>query len=119
MKEEKRNIVKELSLEFSIKILDFVGKNSNKKTALNPNQIVRSGTSIGAMIREAQEAESRKDFIHKLKIAFKEAEETEYWLILFASEYQSPEILDLKYRLVEIKKLLSKIISSSIRNEKK
>jgi len=80
------------------------------------NQILKSGTSIGANIREAQNAESKADFIHKMKIAAKEADETEYWLLLcqFSKNYPFDENLlkDLK----EIIIILSKIISTSKNN---
>ena len=77
------------------------------------NQLFRSGTSIGANIREAQNAESKADFIHKMKIAAKEADETEYWLLLCkdSKNYLSPNALfdDIN----SINKILSKIISST------
>jgi four helix bundle protein len=58
-------------------------------------QLFKSGTSIGANVREAQDAESKADFIHKMKIAYKEAEETQYWLSLckYSSDYPKPEKL--------------------------
>ncbi|MCX6266262.1 MAG: four helix bundle protein, partial [Bacteroidetes bacterium] len=67
----------------------------------------------GANIREAQNAESKPDFIHKLKIAAKEADETEYWLLLckHSQSYPSPE--QLIEKIISLKKLLSKIISTS------
>jgi len=78
------------------------------------SQIFRSGTSIGANIREAQNAESKKDFIHKFKISAKEADELEYWLKLCqASEhYPNPNdklLKDLKSVIL----IISKIVSSS------
>ena len=58
-------------------------------------QLLRSGTAIGALIREAERAESKKDFIHKLAIATKEANETEYWILLLKeSKFFSPELSD-------------------------
>ena len=58
-------------------------------------QIIRSGTSIGAMVREAEYAESKADFIHKLNIALKEANETEYWLdILFETQYLDKKLYE-------------------------
>jgi four helix bundle protein len=76
-------------------------------------QLFRSGTSVGANIREAQEAESKADFIHKMKIAAKEARETHFWLLLckHAKNYPIPqELLD---KLAEIRKILCAIIYSS------
>ena len=77
------------------------------------NQLLKSGTSIGANIKEAQNAESKNDFIHKLKIALKEVDETEYWLLLckHAKDYPSPEFLIEK--LISISKVLNKIVATS------
>jgi len=77
------------------------------------NQLFRCGTSIGANVREAQGAESKVDFIHKCKIAYKEAEETEYWLLLcqFSKNYPFEEALLLSVE--NIKRILGKIISTS------
>ena len=77
------------------------------------NQLLKSGTSIGANIRESQNAESKDDFIHKLKIAAKEADETEYWLLLCQYSKNYPDTIELQNKLVSIKKLLSRIISTS------
>ena len=79
----KRSILREKSYAFSLRILklhDFIIRES-RAFAL-ANQIVRSGTSIGANIMEASQAESKSDFVHKLAISNKEAFETEYWLSL-------------------------------------
>lgn len=77
------------------------------------NQLLKSGTSIGANVKEAQNAESKVDFIHKLKIAAKETEETEYWLVLckLSESYPNPDILEDKLHVIS--KILSKIIASS------
>lgn len=74
---------------------------------------MRSGTSIGANVREAQHAESTADFIHKLKIAAKEAEETEYWLLLCKYSIHYPINENLLSKIKEIQKILTKIIYSS------
>ena len=76
-------------------------------------QIMRSGISIGANIREAQNAESLKDFIHKMKIAAKESDETEYWLLLAENSDNYPKPGDLVSKCIDISKILSKIISTS------
>jgi four helix bundle protein len=73
--------------------------------------LLKSGTSIGANVREAQNAESRLDFVHKLKIAAKEAEETEYWLLLCEKSSSYPTTNNLITSLISIKKLLNAIIS--------
>lgn len=77
---------------------------------------MRCGTSIGANVHEAQNPESRADFIHKLKIAAKEADETEYWLLLckFAESYPfQEEILE---NLQDIKRIINKIINTAKSN---
>jgi len=79
---------------------------------------LKSGTSIGANIREAQNAHSRNDFISKCVIAMKEADETEYWLLLCEKSPNYPNPEELLLKILSIKKLLSKIISSSIKNRK-
>jgi four helix bundle protein len=84
----------------------------NRKYNLS-NQLFRSGTSIGANIREAQNAESKADFIHKFKIAAKEADETEYWLLLCNQSKHYPNTDKLLEQLLSIQKIISKIIGSS------
>ena len=78
-------------------------------------QVLRSGTAIGAMIREAEQGESKADFVHKLAIALKEANETEYWLdLLFHSEYIEQKSYDsINVDTKELIKLLVSIIKTS------
>ena len=76
-------------------------------------QLLKSGTSIGANVREAQNAESKEDFVHKMKIAAKEADETEYWLLLCNRSGTHPNCDDLLAECLSIIRVLSKIISSS------
>ena len=90
----------------------------NLKKYIIAKQLLRSGTSIGANIRESQSAESRTDFIHKLKIAAKEADETEYWLLICKHSKNYPDSDILLKNLHEIIKVLSKIISTSKRKNK-
>jgi len=77
------------------------------------NQLFKSSTSIGANVREAQNAESKADFIHKFKIAIKEVDETEYWLALCSELYDHSELTVLTEQLIEIQKIINKIISTS------
>jgi four helix bundle protein len=81
------------------------------------NQLMRSGTSVGAMITEAQSAESRLDFIHKFKMADKEARETLYWLNILKNVDRSGDQEKLRHALKEIQKLLHCIISASRKQE--
>lgn len=110
---EKKNVIVEKSFEFALKIIEYAEELENKKKYVIARQLLKSGTSIGANIREAQSAESKADFIHKLKISAKEAEETEYWLLLckHSKSYPIPE--NLFPLLNEIQKLLSSIIFTS------
>lgn len=108
----------EKTLDFAVKIVRL-GQllNSEKKEYIISKQVVRSGTNPGAMVREARNAESAMDFIHKLGIAQKEAGETEYWLqILNRTDYISKdEFLTLSDEINQIMKM----IRSSILTKKK
>ena len=80
------------SMDFAVSIINLVKELKQKKESVISNQIGRSGTSIGANIREAQYAHSKNDFIAKLQIALKEANETGYWLeLLFQTDYIEEE----------------------------
>ncbi len=106
------NIIVELSFNFALAIVKEVENLQTNKHFVISNQLLKAGTSIGANVRESQAAESKQDFIHKLKIAAKEAEETDYWLLLCEkSGYLIDESLIDK--CLSIRKILSKIISSS------
>jgi four helix bundle protein len=85
---------------------------ASKKQVLS-RQIMRAGTSIGANSFEAQHAESKADFIHKIKIAAKEADETQYWLLLCCQSKKYPDCTELLQKLEEITKVLNKILSSA------
>jgi four helix bundle protein len=110
---EKKNVILEKSFEFALAIIEFSEELENHKKFVIARQLLKSGTSIGANIREAQGAESKLDFIHKLKVAAKEADETEYWLLLCHHSNSYPFNESLLQKLMEIQKLLSAIISSS------
>ena len=109
----KENLIVTLTFQFSLDVVTFVEMlEANRKYAV-ANQLIRSGTSIGANVREAQNAESRADFINKLKIAAKEAEETDYWLEICQQSKSYPNCEELLAQVLSIKKILSKIIASS------
>ncbi len=103
------------SFQFSIDIIEYTEILTSLKKYNLANQLFRSGTSIGAMVREAQSPESLKDFVHKLKIAAKEAEESKYWLELAerSVHYPSPSKEILINPLTEVQKLLSSIIKTA------
>ena len=80
--------LRELSVAFSVDIIELVKYLKSNKESIISNQIGRSGTSIGANIHEAQYAQGKKDFVSKLEIALKEASETGYWLeLLYRTKY--------------------------------
>ncbi len=109
----KENLIIKITFQFALDIVKFVELlESNRKYAV-ANQLIKSGTSIGANVREAQNAESKADFIHKLKIAAKEADETEYWLEICDQSESYPNCTELLKQILSIKKVLSKIIASS------
>ena len=84
----KENKLTELSMGFSVDIINLVKLLKSNHESIISNQIGRSATSIGANIHEAQYAQGKKDFISKLEIALKEANETGYWLeLLFRTKY--------------------------------
>ena len=105
-------LIVKLSFEFALKKIKYAAQLEIQKKFIIANQLLRSGTSIGANIREAQNAESKQDFIHKLKIAAKEADENEYWLLLCnASNY--PDCHDMINDVNILIKILSKIIATT------
>lgn len=114
MRNDKDNIVLKLTFDFALKIIAFSERLRGLKKIEMATQLFKSGTSIGANIREAQNAENKADFIHKFKIAAKEADETEYWLELCKTSdyYPTPEgiLFDDHKVIIEV---TSKIISSS------
>ncbi|MFD0834663.1 four helix bundle protein [Mariniflexile aquimaris] len=114
MRNDSDNLIVRLTFELALDVVSFSEKIRAGNRFEMASQIFRSGTSIGANIREAQNAESKRDFIHKFKIAAKEADELEYWLKLCkASEhYPNPDeklLNDLKSVIL----IVSKIISTS------
>jgi four helix bundle protein len=111
-KYQNNPILKE-TFEFSLLIVNYSEKLEKKRKFTIAKQIIRSGTSIGANVKEAQNAESKADFIHKMKIALKEADETEYWLFLCENLDSYPNSNQLIDKLNTIIKILNKIISSS------
>jgi four helix bundle protein len=80
---EKHNVIQDKSLIFAIRIVNlYKYLSETKKEYVLSKQLLRSGTAVGALVRESQNAESKADFTHKLSIAQKECDETIYWLIL-------------------------------------
>lgn len=115
MRSDKDNLIVKKVVDFGAKILDLSQRMEDKRQYVIARQICKSGTSIGANVWEAQNAESVADFIHKLKIAAKEADETYYWFEICKSNSKYEYDESLQNELLEIIKMLSKIISSSKR----
>jgi len=112
----RENVLKNKSFEFAVRIVNLYKYIiSEKKEYVLSKQLLRSGTAIGALHREAEQAESKKDFIHKLAIAQKECNESIYWLeLLFRTEYiNKSEFESINTDALELIKLLTSIIKSA------
>lgn len=107
------NVIVKLSFDFALVIIIMAEQLEVRRKYVIGNQLLKSGTSIGANIWEAQNAESKADFIHKMKIAAKECEETKYWLLLCKHSANYPECDNLIENIEVIQKVLNKIISTS------
>jgi four helix bundle protein len=110
---ETKNIIVEKTLHFSVEIIKFCELLETQKKFVIARQLLRSGISIGANVFEAQHAESKADFIHKMKIAVKEANETLYWLLLCERAEHYPVNINLKNSSEELIRIISKIIIST------
>ena len=111
----ENNVILKLTFDFALSIIDYCQKLDSEKKYVISKQLLRSGTSIGANCFEAQNSESKADFIHKMKVAAKEAEETQYWLLLCEFSESYPSVPELLSKQEEIGKVLSKILSTSKR----
>jgi four helix bundle protein len=109
------NPIVKLSFEFSLLLIEYCEILEEKKKFVIAKQLLRSGTSIGANVMEAQNCESKADFVHKMKIAAKETEETQYWLLLCSHSKNYPDCQFLLSKIEEISKILSAILSTSKR----
>ena len=117
-----KNVLRDKTFNFAIRIVNLYKYLCNdKKEFVLSKQLMRSGTSIGANVNEAQEAQSKNDFISKLSIALKEARESDYWLRLlketdYLTAQEAKSVLD---DLEELIKLLVSIIKSTKANMEK
>jgi four helix bundle protein len=112
----KDNLILEKSMAFSERIVKLYKYLSfEKKEYVMSKQLLRSGTSIGANIHEAVNAQSRKEFLSKMYIAFKEASETEYWILLMSktSYINKKQFESIFNDCIEIKKILNSIIKTT------
>nr|WP_210490502.1 four helix bundle protein [Rufibacter aurantiacus] len=99
---KKGNVIVAKSFDFALSIVQYSESLEELRKFVVANQFLKSGTSVGANVWEAQHAESRADFVHKLKIAAKEANETDYWLLLSKHSQQYPTIEDRLEKLLEL-----------------
>lgn len=112
----KNNVIKDKSFDFAIRIVKlYQYLSTEKKEFTLSKQLLRSGTSIGAMVREAEHAESKSDFIHKFAIAQKEANESVYWLeLLKATDYlNDKEFENINSDAIAILKLITSILKTT------
>jgi four helix bundle protein len=112
----KENVVKDKSFDFALRVVKLAKYlEGEKKEYVLSKQVLRSGTAIGALVREAEHAESKADFIHKMSIALKEANETSYWLeLMYQGEYIDKESFEsIRSDSEEIIKLLVAIVKTS------
>jgi four helix bundle protein len=112
----KENKIKSKSFSFAVRIVKLYQYLKNEKNEfVISKQLLKSGTSIGALIRESEHSESKSDFIHKLAIAQKETNESLYWLeLLFSTDIISKEQFEsINNDAVEIIKILTAIIKST------
>ncbi|WP_217359970.1 four helix bundle protein, partial [Anabaena sp. UHCC 0253] len=115
----KENIIKDKSFYFAVRIVNLYKYLSDQKREfVLSKQLLRSGTAIGALVREAEQAESKADFIHKLAISLKEANESDYWIELL---YKTDYLTEKEYKSInndnrELIRLLTSIIKTSRNN---
>jgi four helix bundle protein len=115
---KKKGPVYEKSFAFALRIVKLAKYLQEEKKELLSRQVLRSGTAIGALVREAEHAESKADFAHKMNIALKEANETLYWLeLLLQSEYITEQSFkSMQSDSEELVKLLVSIVKTTREN---
>jgi four helix bundle protein len=108
------NVVLEKSYVFALAVIELYQMMTQAKEFVLSKQLLRSGTSIGANVEEAQAAQSTNDFIHKLSIASKEARESRYWLRLLQRSQLCPfDYKPLMHQAEELVRLLTSIIKTT------
>ena len=114
MGNKEKNLIVDLTFKFALSIVEYSELLEEKRKFVVAKQLLRSGTSVGANVKEAQNAASAKDFLNKMRIAQKEAEETEYWLEICKHSKNYPDCEKLIEELTSILRVINKIISSTI-----
>jgi four helix bundle protein len=112
------NPIKTKSFEYALHIMRLYKDLESQKEFVISKQLLRSGTSIGANVQEALAAQSRKDFLHKMSIASKEARETLYWIdLLKASGWSKTDLADHRQKAHELVKLLTAIVKTTSKSD--
>jgi four helix bundle protein len=111
----KENLIREKSFQFALDIIALYKEMIKENEYVISKQLLRSGTSIGANIEEAQSGQSKKDFLSKMSIALKEARETKYWILLLEKSQLIKK--DYSMYLTEIEELI-KLLSSIVKSTK-
>ena len=122
MNSQRENIVMIKSYAFALRIIRlYKYLITEQKEYVLSKQVLRSGTAIGALVKEAEHAQSKADFLNKMNIALKEANETEYWLMLLKdSEYIDEKSFNsMQEESVELLKLLASIVKTTKENSNK
>lgn len=113
---ERKSIIQDKSFAFAIRIVKlYKHLTANQKEFVLSKQLLRSGTAVGALVREAQNAESKADFIHKLAIAQKECDESIYWIeLLKETEYLNvKEFESISLETTELLKMIRSAIMTT------
>lgn len=115
----KQNVVEAKSYQFALQIVNaYIFLSKKKQEYVLSKQLLRSGTAIGALVSESQFAQSKADFIHKLHIALKEANETRYWIrLLYDSNYITPKMYNsISPEIEELICIIASIVKTSKQN---
>ncbi len=112
------NIIRDKTYALALKTIEICDELDEKRCYTLSKQLLRSGTSIGASVRESKYAESKKDFVHKLKISLKEADETDYWISLLhdSGKIDASKYKEQKKTVSEVMKILERIVISTLKN---
>lgn len=116
----KENILKLKSYDFALQTIKICRKLQENKEFILSKQLMRSATSVGANVREANNAQSKADFIYKLSISIKECDESQYWLELLKDSFyiSEEEFIKLHYDAIEIHRILTRVILTTKQNLK-
>jgi four helix bundle protein len=113
----EKNAILNLTVNFSLSVIEYCENLESHQKYIVAKQLLKSGTSVGANSFEAQNCESAADFIHKFKVAAKEINETQYWLLLCKKADNYPNCDHLMTKIDEIDKVINKIISTARRKK--